>query len=76
MEPADFYGICGASFTALRLSRAIGSELLHGDDPDRLCALAATLSVHAPPELQTLGERERRAWWMLTVQIFGTGLPC
>jgi hypothetical protein len=51
MEPADFYGICGASFTALRLRRDIGSELLHGDDPDRLCALAATLSVHAPPEL-------------------------
>jgi len=89
MDPADFYGIRGASFTALRhelgwlgdapypeeerLSRAIGSALLHGDDPDRLRALAAALSAPAPPELQTLGERERRAWLMLTVQLFGTG---
>ena len=76
MDPADFYGIRGASFTALRrelgwlsdaphpeeerLSRAIGSGLLHGDDPDRLRALAAALSAPAPPEPQTLGERERR----------------
>jgi hypothetical protein len=89
MDPADFYGIRGASFTALRrelgwlqdaphpeeerLSRAIGSALLHGDDPDRLRALAAALSAPAPPELQTLGERERRAWLILTVQLFGTG---
>jgi len=89
MDPADFYGIRGASFTALRrdlgwlgaaphpeeerLSRAIGSALLHGDDPDRLRALAAALSASAPPELQPLGERERRAWLMLTVQLFGTG---
>jgi hypothetical protein len=89
MDPADFYGIRGVSFTALgrelgwlsdaphpeeeRLSRAIGSALLHGDDPDRLRALAAALSAPAPPEPQSLGERERRAWLMLTVQLFGTG---
>jgi len=56
MDPADFFGIRGASFTALRrelgwlsdaphpeeerLSRTIGSALLHGDDPDRLRGLA------------------------------------
>ena len=78
-----FYGIRGVSFTALRrelgwlgdaphpeeelLSRAIGSALLHGDDPDPLRALAAALSAPAPPELHTLAERERRAWLMLTV---------
>jgi len=89
MDPADFYGIRGASFTALsrelgwladaphpeeeRLSRAIGSALLHLDDPDRLRALAAALRASAPPELQSLGERERRAWLMLTAQLFGTG---
>jgi len=89
MDPAHFYGIRGVSFTALRrelgwlsdaphpeeerLSRGIGSALLHGDDPDRLRALAAALSAPATPELQTLGERERRAWLMLTVQLFGTG---
>jgi superfamily II DNA or RNA helicase len=89
MDPADFYGIRGVSFTALRrelgwlgdaphpeeerLSRALGSALLHGDDPDRLRALAAALRAPAPPDLHTLGERERRAWLMLTAQLFGTG---
>jgi superfamily II DNA or RNA helicase len=89
MEPADFYGIRGASFTALRrelgwlsdaphpeeerLSRAIGSALLHGDDPHRLRALAAALDAPAPPDPQALGERERRQWLMLTAQLFGTG---
>ena len=86
MDPADFYGICGVSLTALRrelgwlsdaphpveerLSRAIGSALLHGDDPDRLRALAAALNAPGPPEPQALGERERRAWLMLTVQLY------
>ncbi len=89
MDPADFYATRGAFFTALRrelgwltdaphpeeerLSRAIGSALLHGDNPERLRALAAALSPPAPPELHTLGEPERRAWLMLTVQLFGTG---
>ncbi len=89
MDPADFYGIRGASFTALqrelgwlneaphqeedRLTRAIGAGLLHGDDPDRLRALAAALGAPAPPELHTLGERERRQWLMLTAQLSGTG---
>ena len=31
---------------------------------------AAALSAPAPPELHTLGERERRAWLMLTVQLY------
>jgi len=89
MDPADFYGIRGVSFTALRrelgwlgdaphpeeerLNRAIAAALLHGDDPDRLRPLAAALRASAPPDLHTLGERERRAWLMLTVQLFGTG---
>ncbi|MFM2159190.1 MAG: hypothetical protein RLZZ124_1664, partial [Cyanobacteriota bacterium] len=89
MDPADFYGIRGASFSALRrelgwlcdgphpeeerLSRSIGSGLLHGDDPDRLRALAAALSDPAPPDPRGLGERDRRQWLMLTAQLFGTG---
>jgi superfamily II DNA or RNA helicase/HKD family nuclease len=89
MDPVDFYGIRGVSFTALRgelgwlrdghhpeeerLSRSIGSGLLHGDDPDRLRALAAALSEPAPPDPLTMGERERRQWLMLTAQLFGTG---
>ncbi|MEY3464238.1 MAG: hypothetical protein RLZZ468_2016, partial [Cyanobacteriota bacterium] len=89
MDPADFYGIRGASFTGLRrelgwlgeaphpeeerLTRAIGAGLLHGDDPDRLRALAAALAAPVPPELQALGERDRRQWLMLTAQLFGTG---
>ncbi|QEY31436.1 DUF3427 domain-containing protein [Synechococcus sp. RSCCF101] len=89
MEPADFYGIRGASFTALRrqlgwlsdgphpeedrLTRAIAAGLLHGDDPDRLRLLATGLSAPYPPKLEALGEREQRQWLMLTVQLFGTG---
>jgi len=63
MEPADFYAIGGVSFTAL----------LHQDDPDRLRWLAAQLQAAAPPDPAGLGERERRQWLMLTVQLFGTG---
>ena len=89
MDPVDFYGIRGVSFTALRrelgwlcdephpdeerLSRSIGSGLLHGDDPDRLRALAAAMSEPAPPDPLTMGVRERRKWLMLTAQLFGTG---
>ena len=89
MDPVDFYGIRGVSFTALRrelgwlcdephpeeerLSRSIGSGLLHGDDPDRLRALAAAMSEPAPPDPLTMGVRERRQWLMLTAQLFGTG---
>ena len=89
MDPVDFYGIRGVSFTALRrelgwlrdgqhpeeerLSRSIGSGLLHGDDPDRLLTLAAGLGHPVTPETQALSERERRQWLMLTAQLFGTG---
>ncbi len=89
MDPADFYAIGGASFTALRrelgwlpdpphpeeerLTRAVAAGLLHLDDPDRLRWLAAQLEAAAPPNPAGLGERERRQWLMLTVQLFGTG---
>ena len=93
MEPADFYGIWGVGFTALRrelgwlhadqagpphpeeerLTRALGSSLLHGDDPDRLRFLAAALAAPAPPDPQALGERERRQWLMLCAQLLGSG---
>jgi len=89
MEPAEFYGVRGAGFTALRrelgwipgaphpeeerLTRAIAAGLLHPDDPDRLRWLAAELQATAPPNPAALGERERRQWLMLTVQLFGTG---
>ena len=89
MEPADFYGIRGASFTALRrelgwlvepphpeeerLKRSITAGLLHLDDPDRLRSTAAALAAPAPPDQLALSERERRQWLMLTVQLFGTG---
>ena len=89
MEPAEFYGIRGASFTSLRrelgwltdvphpeeecLSRAISTGLLHGNDPDRLRAIAASLSAASPPDPQDLGEGVRRQWLMLTAQLYGTG---
>jgi hypothetical protein len=89
MEPADFYAVRGAGFTSLRrelgwlpgdphpqeesLTRAIGAGLLHLDDPDRLRATAAALATPTPPDPERLGERERRQWLMLTVQLFGTG---
>ena len=89
MEPADFYAIRGVSFTALRrelgwltesphpeeeqLTRAIAAGLLHLDDPDRLRWLAAQLEAAASPDPDPLGERERRGWLMLAVQLFGTG---
>ncbi|WP_411876485.1 DUF3427 domain-containing protein [Vulcanococcus limneticus] len=89
MDPADFYAIGGVSFTALRrelgwlpdpphleeerLTRAIANGLLHQDDPDRLRWLAAQLEAVVPPDPAGLGERERRQWLMLTVQLFGTG---
>ncbi len=89
MDPADFYAIGGVSFTALRrelgwlkdpphpeeerLTRAIAAGLLHLDDPDRLRWLAVQLEAAAPPDPNGLGERERRGWLMLTVQLFGTG---
>ncbi|QVL51811.1 MAG: hypothetical protein KFB97_09775 [Cyanobium sp. M30B3] len=89
MDPADFYGIRGVSFTALRrelgwlgdaphpeeerLSRAITAGLLHLDDPDRLRSTAASLSAAAPTGPEALGERERRQWAMLFAQLLGTG---
>jgi hypothetical protein len=89
MNPADFYAIGGVSFTALRcelgwlphpphpeeerLTRAVAAGLLHLDDPDRLRWLAAQLEAAAPPDAAGLGERERRQWLMLTVQLYGTG---
>ena len=89
MEPADFYGIRAASFTALRrelgwlsaaphpeeerLTRAIGSGLLHQDDPHRLQALAAALAAPAPPDPERLAEREARQWQMLIAQLLGSG---
>jgi hypothetical protein len=89
MEPAEFYGIRGASFTNLRrelgwltgkpqpeeerLIRAISSGLLHGNDPDRLRAIATSLSAASPPDPQALSEGERRQWLMLTAQLYGTG---
>jgi hypothetical protein len=76
MEPAEFYGVRGAGFTALRrelgwlpgaphpeeerLTRAIAAGLLHLDDPDRLRWLAAELQSATPPDTAGLGERERR----------------
>ena len=89
MEPGDFYGIRGASFTALRrelgwisdgphpeeerLTRSLASGLLHLDDPDRLQATAAALSAPMPPNPETLGERDRRQWLMLCAQLLGRG---
>jgi superfamily II DNA or RNA helicase/HKD family nuclease len=89
MEPAEFYGIRGAGFTALRrelgwlttpphpeeerLTRAIASGLLHLDDPDRLRATASALAAPVPPDPEALGERERRGWLMLFAQLLGTG---
>jgi superfamily II DNA or RNA helicase len=89
MEPAEFYGVRGAGFTALRrelswlpgaphpeeerLTRAIAAGLLHLDDPDRLRWLSAEFQAAAPPDPAGLGERERRQWLMLAVQLFGTG---
>jgi len=89
MDPADFYGIRGVSFTALRreldwlgdaphpgeerLSRALAAGLLHLDDPDRLRSTAASLAAAAPPDPESLGERERRQWAMLFAQLLGTG---
>ena len=89
MEPAEFYGIRGAGFTALRrelgwlsdpphleeerLTRAIATGLLHLDDTDRLMATAAALSAPRPPDPEALGERERRSWEMLLTQLLGTG---
>jgi len=86
MEPADFYAIRGVSFTALRrelgwltdpchpeeegVTRAIAAGLLHQDDPDRLRWLASQLEAAAPPDPAGLGERERRQWLMLTVQLY------
>ncbi|KEF40789.1 MAG: hypothetical protein ER33_15075 [Cyanobium sp. CACIAM 14] len=89
MAPAEFYGVRGAGFTALRreigwlggepheeeerLTRAIGADLLHLDDPERLRATAGALAAPTPPDPEGLGERERRQWLMLTAQLFGTG---
>jgi superfamily II DNA or RNA helicase len=89
MEPAEFYGIRGAGFTALRrelgwlsdpphreeerLTRAIAAGLLHLDDPDRLRSTAAALAAAAPADPATLGERERRQLTMLCAQLLGTG---
>ena len=89
MDPVKFYAIRGASFTALRrelgwlsglphpheerLTRSISAGLLHLDDPDRLRWLAACLEAPTPPDPGAIGERERRRWLMLTVQLFGTG---
>ena len=89
IEPAEFYGIRGASFTSLRrelgwltgvphpeeerLIRSISSGLLHGNDSVRLRAIAASLSAASPPDPQGLGEVERRQWLMLTAQLYGTG---
>ena len=89
MEPAEFYGVRGAGFTALRrelgwldggvhpeeerLTRAIGAGLLHLDDPERLRWLAAALAAPGPPDPEDLGERELRQWRMLAVQLFEIG---
>jgi superfamily II DNA or RNA helicase len=89
MEPAEFYGVRGVGFTALRrelgwlggephreeerLTRAIGAGLLHFDDPDRLHWLAAQLKADVPPDVACLSGREQRQWLMITVQLFGTG---
>jgi hypothetical protein len=89
MEPAEFYGIRGAGFTALRrelgwlttsphpeeerLTRAIATGRLHLDDPDRLRATAAALAAPVPPDPEALRERERRGWRMLFAQLLGTG---
>jgi hypothetical protein len=56
-----------------RLSRAISTGLLHGNDPDRLRAIAVSLSAASPPDPQDLGEGVRRQWLMLTAQLYGTG---
>ena len=56
-----------------RLTRAIGSGLLHMDDPERLRWLVASLSAPEPPVAGALGERELRSWRMLLVQLFGSG---
>jgi hypothetical protein len=45
MEPAGFYAISGAGFTA----RANGAGLLHLDDPDRLRATASALAAPSLP---------------------------
>jgi hypothetical protein len=89
MDPTDFYAIAGAGFTPLRrelgwlpgephpeeerLTRAIGAGLLHLDDPDRLRITAEALAAASPPDPERLGERERRQWWMLCAQLFGSG---
>jgi hypothetical protein len=79
MDPADFYGIRGVSFTGLRrelgwlsdaphpeeerLSRAIGSALLHGDDPDRLRALAAGAAHPGRTRAACVVDAHRPAVW-------------
>jgi superfamily II DNA or RNA helicase len=89
MELAEFYGIRGAGFTALRrelgwlnglphpeeerLTRTISAGLLHLDDPERLRWLAAQLQTAAPPDVADLAEREQRQLLMLSAQLFGTG---
>ncbi len=56
-----------------RLTRSIGSGLLHLDDPERLRWLVASLAAPEPPLASALGERELRIWRMLLVQLFGNG---
>ena len=80
MEPADFYGIRGAGFTALR--RELGwlpphlTGAPHPEEERLSCATDASLAASAPPDPQALSEREMRQWLMLTAQLFGTGRQC
>ena len=95
MDPADFYGIRGASFTALRrelgwlsdaphpgeerLSRAIGSALLHGDDPDRLRALGSSAAGAAHPgrtRAACVVDAHRPAVWRQELRLLLELLVC
>ena len=34
---------------------------------------ASALAAPSPPDPEQLSERDRRQWWLLTAQLFGTG---
>jgi len=69
MDPADFYGIRGVSFTVRRRELGWLADAPHPEE-ERLAAPSPPLR---PPTPSVPGERERRQWAMLFAQLLGTG---